>query len=162
MNDINSNEIKNNTKNRKIYAQKFTGLKDKIEERRNKVFHLDLQGFSDQEIAKQTGVSLSTIEKDLHYMKYYCVKWYRDLELGDSGIPVLESCTQIDMVLNELWGLYRKEKKSSIKKRILDSIAGNSIKKRKFFSKYLSDPDYLEKQFKKLQKEIEMTLTEDV
>ena len=87
MNDINQNE--KTPKNRKIYAQKFTGLKDKIEERRKKVYLLDLQGFSDQEIAKQTGVSLSTIEKDLHYMKYYCVKWYRDLDCLDGLVKML-------------------------------------------------------------------------
>ena len=94
-------------------------------------------------------------------MKYYCVKWYRDLTLDGSGIPLVESCSQIDIVQKELWSLYRKEKLSSTKKRILDSIVANSLKKRDYFNQYLGISDIIESRAKKLEKEIEMTLAEE-
>jgi len=58
--------------------------------------------------------------------------------------------------------LYRKEKLSSTKKRILDSIVANSLKKREFFKGYGGLSDTVERQAKKLEKEIMMTLTENV
>ena len=147
-------EIDKNVESRKSQEQKIKGLKEKIEERRKKIFFLDLQGYSNQEIANQTVVCLSTVEKDLHYMKYFCVKWYQDLIVYGSSTPLVESCSQIDIVQKELWNLYRKEKNASMKKRFLDSIVGNSIKKREFFKGYYGLTDSKEKLVKKLNKEI--------
>jgi len=153
---LNSKENDKPDENRNNQEQKITGLKEKIEERRKKIYFLDLQGFSNQEIANQIGISLSTIEKDLHYMKYYCVKWYWDLAQDGYGIRLVESCSQIDIVQKELWSLYRNEKIASTKKRILDSIIANSLKKREFFKCYHAVSDAMESQIKKLGKEIEM------
>lgn len=158
---LNPKENDKHGENRKNQEQKITGLKEKIEERRKKVYLLDLQGFSNQEIANQLGVSLSTVEKDLHYMKYYCVKWYRDLAQDGSGVRLVESCSQIDIVQKELWDLYRKEKLASTKKRILDSIVANSLKKREFFKGFWGISDTVERRAKKLEKEIEMSLEKD-
>ena len=68
--------------NRKKQAQKITALKEKIEDRRRKVYQLDLQGFSNDDITNKLDVSLSTIEKDLHYMRYYCLKWSKEVSRG--------------------------------------------------------------------------------
>ncbi len=117
-------------KNRKEQEQNVTGQEDKIDERRYKVYLMDLQGFSNNEIAKQLGTSLSTIEKDLHNMRNYCTKWYQEVINTDRNKSYLDSCTQIDLVQDELWRMYREQKDTNAKKRLLDSIVSNSIKKK--------------------------------
>jgi len=120
-------------KNRNEQEQKITGLKDMIDERRYQVYLMDLQGFNNNEIADKLGASLSTIEKDLHHMRYFCIKWYKEVLDGGRGKSFLDSNNQIDIVQNELWKMFRKETDVNAKKRILDSIVTNSIKKEKGF-----------------------------
>ena len=117
--------------NRKNDEENFTGTKSAIEKRREMVYRLNLQGFSNTEIAKEINASLSTVEKDLHYMKYYCIKWAKDiLEIGQKK-PLIDICSQIDLAQGELWKMYRAEKDVNTKKRLLDTIVSNSIKKQK-------------------------------
>ena len=130
---LTSEKIDKRYENRKKNEQKVTGLKDKIEERRYQVYRMDLQGFSNNEIADKLGTSLSTIEKDLHYMRYFCIKWYKEVIDGDRTKSFLDVCNQIDLAQAELWKMYRVEKDVNAKKRILDSIVTNSIKKQKGF-----------------------------
>ena len=131
--------IQNPLENRKTDEQNFTGTKSAIEKRRHKVYLLNLQGFGNTEIAKETNVSLSTVEKDLHYMKYYCIKWTKEILDFGRGKQLLDACNQIDLVQSELWKMYRMEKDVNTKKRILDSIVSNSIKKEKEVkNRYLS------------------------
>ncbi len=120
-------------KNRNEQEQKITGLKDMIDERRYQVYLMDLQGFNNNEIADKLGVSLSTIEKDLHHMRYFCIKWYKEILDGGRGKSFLDSNNQIDIVQDELWKMFRKETGVNAKKRILDSVVTNSIKKEKGF-----------------------------
>ncbi len=122
-------------KNRKEQEQNVTGLKDKIDERRYKVYLMDLQGISNNEIADNLGASLSTIEKDLHHMRYFSIKWFKEVVDGDRTKSFLDSCNQIDLVQTELWKMYRSEKDLIAKKRILDSIVTNSIKKEQGFKR---------------------------
>jgi len=122
-------------KNRKEQEQNVTGLKDKIDERRYKVYLMDLQGISNNEIADNLGASLSTIEKDLHHMRYFSIKWFKEVVDGDRTKSFLDSCNQIDFVQTELWKMYRSEKDVIAKKRILDSIVTNSIKKEQGFKR---------------------------
>jgi len=136
MNNINPNEVKNNTKNRKIYAQKFTALKEKIEERRKKVSFLDSQGYSNEEIAKKLEVSLSTIEKDLNHMKYYYLKWSQEMLQLDYMKPYLEAKAQLDYIQKELWIMYRKEENEVVKRQILNSITSVATKKMNIKSNY--------------------------
>jgi len=120
-------------KNRKEQEQKVTGLKDKIDERRYQVYLMDLQGISNNEIADKLGASLSTIEKDLHHMRYFCIKWTKEVLHERGRKSLLDSCSQIDLAQDELWKMYRKETDVNSKKRILDSIVTNSVKKEKGF-----------------------------
>jgi len=138
--------------NRKNYEQKITA-KEKIEERRKMVYVLDLQGYSNQEIAKNLCVSLSTIEKDLYYMKYYCLKWSKDLLGASRKKPLLDSFNQIGIVQKELWNMYREEKSVHLKKRILDSIVSNSIKKDKLLH-YRTFGTGAESQMEAIEKEL--------
>jgi len=121
------------SENRKNQEQKLTVKKKPIEERRKKVYLLDLQGFSNQEISEQLDVSLSTIEKDLNFMRYYCLKWSDEVRVMSHSTPTSESCYEIEIVQKELWKMYRSEKDQSQKKKILDSIVSNSIKKSSMF-----------------------------
>jgi len=157
-----SPEDKNNSQeNRKNYEQKITGLKDKIEKRRRNVYILDLQGYGNQEIADMLNVSISTIEKDLHFMKYYCLKWSGELIRMGRGIPFGDAFNQLDLVQKELWNMYRAEKSTSTKKRILDSIAANSVKKGNLFSgrPYGSYMDDLE--MHKMEQEVENDISSE-
>ncbi len=130
------NENQKDTQTRKNYEDKITGTKDGIEKRRNKVYLLSLQGYSNNQIVNSLGVSLSTIEKDLHYMKYYCLKWAKEILDGGGRKTFLDSCNQIDLVQAELWNMYREEDDVNTKKRILDSIVANSIKKEKGYGSW--------------------------
>jgi len=140
--------IQNSIENRKNDEENFTGTKSAIEKRRHRIYLLNLQGLSNTEISKEINVSLSTVEKDLHYMKYYCLKWTKEiLDFGRSK-QLLDACNQIDLVQNELWKMYRAEKNTDVKKRILDSIASNSIRKEKKFENqflYTREMEQLEK-----------------
>jgi len=124
-------ETNKRQESRKKQAQKITGLKEKIEGRRTKVYQLDLQGFSNKEIADQLGVGLSTIEKDLHYMRYYCLKWSKQILETDYAVPLVDSVNQINMAQRALWALYRDKDDVMIRKKILDSIITSSEKKAK-------------------------------
>ena len=96
-----------NSENRKNHEQNFTGKKRMIEKRKEQVFLLNSQGYSNQEIAEKLGVSLSTIEKDVHESKFLSVKLYR--RLIDTGMLecYAESYFQLQAVRKELWIKYR-------------------------------------------------------
>jgi len=96
-------------KNRKLYAQKLTVdqqkiryIKENIENRRNQVYQLSLQGYSNNEISKELQVSLSTIEKDLHYMRWHCLKWTQDIVASNAKKPMFDSYTRIEIAQKEL------------------------------------------------------------
>lgn len=147
--------IQNRLENRKNDEENFTGTKSAIEKRRQRVYILNLQGFSNSEIAKEINVSLSTVEKDLHYMKYYCLKWTKEVLDFGRGKQLLDACNQIDLVQTELWKMYRTEKDVDTKKRILDSIASNSIRKEKKFKGYFSYTEEM-KRLDNLRPEMEL------
>lgn len=122
--------------NRNNYAQDITvrqqrirSTKDEIDKRRNKIYRLKLQDFSPQEIANELKISLSTVEKDIHHMKYFCIKWSKDIIASSMTKPLVDSYTEIELVQKELWNLYRAEKQIKTKKKILDAIIANSLKK---------------------------------
>lgn len=141
-------------KNRKEQEQKFTAFQDKIEERRHRVYTMNLQGFGNQEIAEKLGTSLSTIEKDLHHMRYFCLKWTKEI-LDDGSIKTFfDSCSQIDLVQDELWKMYRKEDNANSKKKILDSIVTNSIKKDKGVGEKVGFSDWHKRKLEELKEEM--------
>jgi len=148
-------ENQNSHNTRKNQEQKLTGLKESIEERRRQVYLLDLQGFSNSEIATTLQVSLSTVEKDLHFMKYYSAKWYQEIFVTGLSNPLLDYYNQTEIVQRELWTMFRQEEKTTVRKSILDSIVSNSIKKRDYFEDYYPDKYDLEGKIKQLEKEVE-------
>ena len=125
--DINNGKEEESQENRKNDEQKFT-VQEKIIDRQQKVYQLHLQGYTNQEIADKLNVSLSTIEKDLHYIKN---EWRDRLKLliktGYYEL-YLDTRTQTDMVLKELWQMYVKEDNVEIKSDLLSSIFEKSVK----------------------------------
>jgi len=148
-------ENKKTSQNHKNQEQKFTGLKESIEERRRQVYLLDLQGFSNSEIATTLQVSLSTVEKDMHFMKYYSSKWYQEIFSMGLWNPLLDYYNQMDIIQKELWKMFRAEEKIPIRKNILDAIVSNSIKKKDHFNDYYPDKYDREGKIMQLEKEME-------
>lgn len=161
-------EVDKRFENRKNQEQKITvvkqrirNIKQKIEERRNKAYVASLQGYTNQEIANNLGVSLSTIEKDMYFMKYHCLKWAHDIFSTNKHKPLVDSYNQIELVQIELWNLYRNEKDPELKRKILDSITSNSIKKDKIlYEKKFTPRD--EERLEILEKEVENDITSEL
>jgi hypothetical protein len=117
-------ENEKSAKNPQNYAQEMRALpqkiknkKQEINKRRNLVYQLDLQGYSNMEIAKQLQVSDATIERDLQHMRLHCLKWARDIIVLNTKKPMLDSYTRIEIAQKELWGLYRNEKDTKTKRQ---------------------------------------------
>jgi len=116
------------SENRKKDEENFT-VKEKIEDRQNKVFELGLRGLTNQEICDKLGVSLSTVEKDRHEIKNNCLKWYKQFKSTGVTQSFQDVCGQVDLILKELWKSYENEKSPTIRLKILDSIYKNLGKK---------------------------------
>jgi len=122
-------EINNIYETRKNHEEKITdNVKERIESRRQKVYALYLKGHTNQEIAKEVGTSLSTIEKDIHEIKKEYKTWFHNL--NETGIYQMfrDSCEQLVQIRNELWKQYEKETESKIKLKILDDLANLALK----------------------------------
>lgn len=145
------------------YAQNLKGRhqmiktkKDEIDERRNKIYKLKLQGYTEQEIADELKISISTVERDIRHMKYFCIKWSKDIIAASMTKPLVDSYMQIEIVQKELWNLYRAEKQIRTKKRILDAIIANSLKQDKLVKyRRLGEND------EKALRELEVALDEE-
>lgn len=126
-------EADKNYENRKNHEEKITVEKLEKFERQKQVYLQDLQGYKNKEIAETMGVSLSTIEKDLHEIRQQAKTWF--LELTKSGLAksLADAVSQIDLVQKELWKLYRVSGINVTKTKILNSIADNSVKKKELF-----------------------------
>jgi FixJ family two-component response regulator len=156
-------ENEKTTKTRNIDARDVTGpnqkirsTKREIDNRRNKVYHLNLQGYSNEEIAKELQVSLSTIEKDLHSIHLHCLKWTQDIIAINAKKPMFDSYTRIEIAQKELWALYRNEKDTKVKRQILNSIVTNSIKQDR-----LTHGRYMTKYDDQNLRDLEMSLDEE-
>lgn len=115
--------------NRKISEQKFTGKKREIDNRRLEVYKLQIQGYSNQEIADKLKVSLSTIEKDLSKIKDFAFLLFNDL--NESGIipELIKGFTQIELVESKLWDLFKNNDGEELRLKILKEISEVSLKK---------------------------------
>ena len=119
------------------------------------MYQLSLQGYSNNEISKELQVSLSTIEKDLHYMCWHCLKWTQDIVASNAKKPMFDSYTRIEIAQKELWGSYRAEKEPKTKRQILNSIVTNSIKQDKLAQRR-SLTEYDEKHIEEIEEELEL------
>lgn len=128
-------EIDKNHENRKIQEQKITGLKETINSRRLDVFKLKIQGHSNQEIADNLKVSLSTVEKDVSRIKDYSFRLFNDLKEAGVITVIAKSYAQIEIIEAKLWETYKKnEGKADFQIAVLKNITDLTFRKMELFS----------------------------
>jgi len=108
--------------NRKNQEEKIT-VKEKIEERRQNVYTLDLKGYSNEEIAEKQKVSPSTVEKDLQFVRNNWQERLMQLDMKGYSQARLDALEHKTMVIHELWQLSEKEENPKVKLNILMSIS---------------------------------------
>lgn len=93
-----------------------------IQSRQKRVNQLKLRGFSDEDISKKTGFSLSTIEKDLHEIREKSRAWYEDEAIKDFCLSLHDSIILCDNAMDDLHILYQECIDVDTKFRILSKI----------------------------------------
>ncbi|MCE2505288.1 MAG: hypothetical protein J4F36_02185 [Nitrosopumilaceae archaeon] len=86
------------------YEANFTNYaeKDKINFRRKRVNELRLRGYTNDEIRKKTGFSLSTIEKDLHEIRKLEKTWFEKESINDFCSSLHNSIILCDNAIEHL------------------------------------------------------------
>ncbi|MGI0021689.1 MAG: ECF-type sigma factor [Nitrososphaeraceae archaeon] len=112
-----------------------TPKQDLISFRRNKVNQLRLQGYANKEIAKKLHLSLSAIEKDIHFIREKSRSWFRTESIKDYCVSIYDSISLCDIKIEEL-RLLGREKDNLIRKiKILDEIRKTEAQKMKLYEK---------------------------
>jgi len=154
-------EIDRKYENRKNHEQKLTAAKKEASDRQKQVHSLDLQGFTNQQIADNLGVSLSTIEKDLHEVRENIRDWFSDIGNLDRYQAFVDAVIHLDSLQRELWKMARDSKDPIEKIKIYDTISKNAIKKTQLFKSsesYLSDYYFKQKDLSAKEKSREAFL----
>lgn len=104
--------------------QEHNGTKElEIQARKNKVWTLFVQGYSQQKIAEKLGVSLKTISRDFQELKTTSKEWLDALPEGEAQLYHMKNFEAIQRVSEELWNLFEKTKDENKKLNILNQIA---------------------------------------
>ena len=107
--------------NRKDDEQKIT-VKLSVSDRRKLVHTLDLHGYTNQEIAEQVGVSLSSVEKDLSETRQSIREWFSQLGSEERYMAFVDAILHIDAVQKQLWKMTREEKDPKEKAKLFEVI----------------------------------------
>lgn len=119
--------------NRKNSEEKITVKKQDPLERQKQTYLLDLQGFSNKEIAEKQRVSLSTVEKDLHTIKESAKSWFLFITHNGMGKSLADALVQIDESQRQFWKMFRETDDKHIQVKILNSVTNLSMKKKELF-----------------------------
>lgn len=123
--NLNSVESENNDSSEKVHEIN-AGIKNKIDERRKRVWNLLIQGFTQQQIADKLGVSFKTISRDYHQLKMDSIEWMESLPKGQIQLYHKTKFETVERVSHELWELYEKTEDQKLKLKILSTIAEKS------------------------------------
>jgi len=123
---------------------------DKIKFRRDRVNRLRISGYTNVEISKKIGCSLSTVEKDLQIIRERSKKWYADESIKDYCQSIQDFIIFYDNAIEDLQILYHESTVIEEKILILDKIAEFKEKKISLYSHTQSIQKFL--QNKDLQK----------
>ena len=118
--------------NRKDNEQNFE-VKLNISDRRKLVHTLDLQGYTNQEIADQVGVSLSSVEKDLSEIRQNIREWFSQLGSVERYLAFVDAVLHLDAVQKQLWKMTREEQDSKERAKLFQQITDNAEKKAGLF-----------------------------
>ena len=91
--------------------------------RKQKIWNLYKQGFTQQQIASKLDMSLKTISRDFKELKNESIEWMETLPNGEIQLQHKKNFEIIDKVLQELWNLYDNTKDENKKITILNIIA---------------------------------------
>lgn len=107
------------------YDEKLSDLpsQDKVKFRRNRVNHLRIRGYSNEDIAIKIGCSLSTIEKDLQDIRERSRKWYENESIVDFCQSLNDSIILCDNAIEDLEILYLEYSDLDSKIKILNTIS---------------------------------------
>lgn len=125
---ITPEEVLKRSENLKIENEKAESAKEKIRARQHEVHLLHLRGLSNKEISDKLGVSLSTVEKDLHKIRQQIKSWIEDFRSEGVYSSFRDSYVQLEQIQKELWQKYRQEKDPKVQIKILDSLADKITK----------------------------------
>lgn len=115
--------------NHKNQPQNIT-VQEKIQQRQHQAHVLDLQGYSNQEIAEKLDVSISTIEKDLKNIRAeYRERLYL---LKDDGYQkcFLDVNEQLSMIQKECWKMFNCEENTQHKIHLLSVISKTALEQK--------------------------------
>jgi len=93
--------------------------------RKQKVWDLTLQGFTQEEIAEKVDVSTKTISRDAKEIKKDSIRWMDTLPRGQIQMYHLSNFETIERVNKELWKLFETTEDDKLKVKILKTIADN-------------------------------------
>jgi len=124
---------KESGQNRKKQEQDLTGSKKSLEERRKLAYSLDLRGKNNIEIAEQLGVSLSTVEKDLHWCREHVRDWFSEIGSTERYCVLVDALIHFKNVKRDLWTLYYKEKDNLKASNLLCKIAEIVVKENNLY-----------------------------
>jgi hypothetical protein len=127
------------------YDKSLTDLpdQDKIKFRRDRVNRLQISGYTNKEIAKKIGCSLSTVEKDLQIIRERSKKWYTDESIKDYCKSIQDFIIFYDNAIEDLQILYDESVEVKEKIEILDKISEFKKSKLDLYSKTKSVNNYL-------------------
>jgi len=91
--------------------------------RKQQVWSLITQGFTQEQIADKLNVSPKTISRDFQELKKESIEWMNALPDGEIQLHHKKNFEMIDKILQELWKIYGKTKDEKEKVRILSTIA---------------------------------------
>ena len=97
-----------------------------IYQRKQKIWNLITQGFTQEQIANKLKVSLKTISRDFQELKKESIEWMNALPEGEIQLHHKKNFEMIDRVIQELWKIFERTKDEKEKIRILNIIAQKS------------------------------------
>lgn len=118
-------------------------IQDKIKYRRKRVNQLRLQGYTNREIAEKIGCNLSTIEKDLQFIREISKQWFEEDVITEYCQSLNDSIILYDNTIEDLQILYAEEDNIETKLRILSTITEFEEKKTGLYEKTKSVQHYL-------------------
>ncbi len=93
--------------------------------RRQKVWDLMLQGFTQEQIAEKLDVSTKTISRDAIEIKKDSIRWLDTLTRGQIQMYHRSNFETIERVSKELWQLFETTEDDKLKVKILKTISEN-------------------------------------
>ena len=128
------------------YDSKLSDIpsKDKIKFRRDRINRLRIRGYSNCDVARQIGCSLSTVEKDLSEIRKRSKSWYEKESITDFCQSLYDSIVLCDNAIEDLQILFLESNDLQSKIEILNSISHFEERKTELFQKTNAVKKYCE------------------